>query len=330
MNAGRSLVVGAELDALPASLESLEQGRIGFGHLALIAETQEAVRNHRFDGPTLPESTYLDRAEEQTVFQFQRECTQLRHATDPERFLREHVGGMQDRTLEFQSLGDGSLIIKGWLDAVGGATVRSSLEPLAHRTGAADERLRNRRLADALVEMAHLTLDSGTLPITGGVKPHLTVTAELATLMGISGAPGGELEGAGVVPIATVQRLACDATIRRVVFDAKGAVIDAGRSRRVASPAQVAALRARDRGCVWPRCERTARLTAAHHVDHWAQLGVWGRTDVSNMVLLCHRHHMLVHEGGWQLVRTEDGRWVVVRPPFSMWPDIRGRPRPAA
>jgi hypothetical protein len=32
------------------------------------------------------------------------------------------------------------------------------------------------------------------------------------------------------------------------------------------------------------------------------------------MVLLCHRHHWNVHEGGWQLVKTDEQRILVIPP----------------
>jgi hypothetical protein len=143
------------------------------------------------------------------------------------------------------------------------------------------------------------------------VRPHLQLTASVETVMGLQGAPGGDLEFAGAVPAATVQRLACDASIRRVLLGPASAVIEVGRARRVPSAPAVAALRVRDRGCVWPGCDRPASWTSAHHVLHWGHGGV---SDLPNLVLLCHRHHWSVHEGGWQVVRTE-GREVLAIPP---------------
>lgn len=56
----------------------------------------------------------------------------------------------------------------------------------------------------------------------------------------------------------------------------------------------------RDGGCRFPGCERT-RWLQAHHVEHWAH---GGQTRLANLVLLCHHHHQLVHEGGFALVAT--------------------------
>jgi hypothetical protein len=71
------------------------------------------------------------------------------------------------------------------------------------------------------------------------------------------------------------------------------------------------ALLARDKGCVWPRCDRAATWTAAHHVVHWAN---GGATDLSNLVLLCRRHHWMVHEGGWELTRSKNGEIAALPP----------------
>jgi hypothetical protein len=121
------------------------------------------------------------------------------------------------------------------------------------------------------------------------------------------------MEFAGPVPSATVQRLACDAGVVRVLLDAESAVIDVGRARRTAPPATLRALRIRDDGCVWPGCERSVSWTTAHHVLEWAAHR--GGTNTDTMVLLCYRHHELVHEGGWQIARTEEG--IITVPPLA-------------
>jgi hypothetical protein len=204
----------------------------------------------------------------------------------------------------------GGLAFHGRLDAVGGAAVRVALEPLCRHAGVGDERPRARRLADGLVELALHSLDHGFATDGGASRTHLQLTASVETVRSLSGAPGGDLEFAGVVPAATVQRLACDASIRRVLLGRDSAVIDVGRALRVPSGAGRSALRVRDKGCVWPGCDRPSSWTNAHHVLHW---GHGGETNLDNMVLLCHRHHWSVHEGGWQLVMSE--RRILAVPP---------------
>jgi hypothetical protein len=93
------------------------------------------------------------------------------------------------------------------------------------------------------------------------------------------------------------------------------------------------ALNARDGGCRWPGCDRPASWTEAHHVRTWCR---GGPTLLSNLVLLCHRHHWLAHEGGWQLVQA-DGHVLTIPPAPGIrfdwgepaaWP--RAPDRPAA
>ena len=66
---------------------------------------------------------------------------------------------------------------------------------------------------------------------------------------------------------------------------------------------------------------RPARFAAGHHLVHWAK---GGTTDLDNQVLLCHRHHWMVHEGGWQLIRGEDQALLTVPPPTRFRPFFRG------
>jgi len=68
-------------------------------------------------------------------------------------------------------------------------------------------------------------------------------------------------------------------------------------------------------------------MTAAHHIKHWAQ---GGRTDLSNLLLLCHRHHWMVHEGGWQLVRSEGDALLTIPPRMDLNHRARGPDRARA
>ncbi|MYH53383.1 MAG: HNH endonuclease, partial [Gemmatimonadetes bacterium] len=63
------------------------------------------------------------------------------------------------------------------------------------------------------------------------------------------------------------------------------------------------ALEERDRGCLYPGC--ASRFTEAHHVKHWAD---GGETSLANTILLCRRHHRLVHEGGTRMAIDRDGK----------------------
>lgn len=88
-------------------------------------------------------------------------------------------------------------------------------------------------------------------------------------------------------------------------------VLDAGRAQRLVSPGQRRALAVRDRGCVFPGCDRPPGWCDAHHLQFWSRGGC---SDLPNLVLLCSRHHIFVHDQGWQLTRAPDGT-VTAHPP---------------
>jgi Domain of unknown function (DUF222) len=206
---------------------------------------------------------------------------------------------------------DGSLLISGVLDPEGGAALRTALEPLARRSGAHDDRDRERRLADALVDLSVHALDSGVIPQQGSQRTHLQVTASLETLLGLPGAPAADMEFSLPISSKTVERLACDCSVTRILLGSDSMVIDVGRAKRTISGPARKALNVRDRGCTWPSCERPASWTSGHHVKHW----FYGRTnDPPNLTLLCYRHHWMVHEGNWQIVRGDDGRMLTIPP----------------
>jgi hypothetical protein len=301
-----SVAVGEHLADLARSVEAVESGEIGYAHLTLMARTADALEGSSTAAP-FEETELLEKARQFSVGRLWHFCHHLRHALDPEGFTAEQRRATEERSLKLSPCEDGTLLLEGWLDSVGGAALRSALEPLALPHGDHDERNGERRNADALVEIVTHVEDAGSLP----QRPHLQVTASLDTLRGLAGSPAGDLEYSLPVSAETVQRLACDGTITRVVLAPESVVIDVGRARRVVAGPTRRALAARDGHCRWPRCDRPASWSDAHHVIHWSK---GGETDLSNMVLLCHRHHWMAHEGGWQLVQTAEGEILTVPP----------------
>lgn len=307
--------VGEQLHRLPKSANAVTTGAIGFAHLSVIARTSSAV------AASTPESAFveddlLERARECSAGRLWHYCMRLRHALDPEGVAREQRIAVEERRLQFTVWEDGSLLISGQLDPIGGAALRTAIEPLAQPMGEGDDRCLARRQGDAIVELSLHSLDAGLVPQHASQRPHLQVTTSLETLKGLTGSPAADLEFSSPISTVTVQRLACDASIARVVFGPDSVVVDVGRAARVVSGATRRALNARDQHCQWPGCERTASWSAAHHLVHWVQ---GGATDLSNLILLCHRHHWMVHEGGWKLARADDGRLRAIPPVYDYY-----------
>lgn len=173
-----------------------------------------------------------------------------------------------------------------------------------------DARTPGQRRHDALAELARVVAtDPGLLgskrPVSAA-KAQITVTMDydrLTTRLGDDLSGGGERScggrGYGVdghgTPLtpSTVRRLACDAQLIPAVLAADGAILDWGRAKRLATSDQVTYLRHRDRGCVFPGCDRPPAWCEAHHLDEWDV--DHGPTDVANLALLCGRHHTVVH-----------------------------------
>jgi hypothetical protein len=56
-----------------------------------------------------------------------------------------------------------------------------------------------------------------------------------------------------------------------------------------------------------------------HHLRHWAH---GGPTTLSNLALLCRRHHRAVHEEGFQVARGPDGALRFKRPDGRLLPEV--------
>ncbi|HEY6875859.1 MAG TPA: DUF222 domain-containing protein [Candidatus Dormibacteraeota bacterium] len=314
------MCVGMQAGVISASIDAVIAGEIGFAHLVVIARTAEALRESA-TSKGFDESPLLKRASnEESLTIFNNFCLHYRHAMDPEGYAADELSGIEARKLKLSSNQQGMVHISAWLDPAGAATVRTALEPLARKQGAGDERERARRMADALVEVAARTLDGGSLPTQGTQRPHLQVTTTIETLLGIAGAPAAEMEFSLPISSKTVERLACDCSVTRILLGSDSTVIDVGRAKRVISAPQRKALVARDLHCAWPGCDRHATFSEGHHLLHWIRNGP---TILSNLVLLCYWHHVQVHEGGWQIARSDDGRVLVV-PPQRKFDAARG------
>ncbi len=300
--AGDRICAGRQLARLGQSSSAMANGEIGFGHLALIARTSAAL------GDRLDEAKLLRQARKMSVFRFRNACTHARHAGDPQGFVAEEVEGVEARSLTFTTADDGVVLVQGILDKVGGAAVRTALEPLAKRAGKDDHRDLERRQADALIDLSMRALDNGMVP----QRAHLQITASLETLLGLPGAPAADMEFSLPISAKAVERIACDCAVTRIVLGSDSTVIDVGRAKRTISGPQRKALKVRDCGCTWPGCDRPVSMTEGHHLVHWIQNGPG---DLPNLTLLCYRHHWMVHEGGWQIVRTDEDQVLTIPPP---------------
>jgi|GEM_PF-1545613 len=166
------------------------------------------------------------------------------------------------------------------------------------------------RRADALVLMAESLLTDGAGSRPAGERNHIVVHMDAEVLADPSFPGRSEIENGPALAAESARRLACDASVVRLVEDADGMPLNVGRKSRSIPPAIHRALRARDRGCRFPGC--TARhFVEGHHVHHWAD---GGETSLQNLVQLCQFHHRLVHEGGYSVHVCGHQRFAFTRP----------------
>ena len=280
------LCVGEQLEKLPRVAGALRSGEIGFRATSLICHLSEFVgAKVEFD-----QEQWIGYAREFSIKDMRRLTEHARYVVDPEGASRECEQDYGRRYLCLSELG-AMYKLDAVLDRECGTALKTALETLTKQLGPLDDRSPRQRRADAFKELVVHALDAGTLPRRNGVRPHISVHASLdaGTAELVDGAP---------IPLKTAQRLACDSVMHRVL-SADSMVIDVGRAKRTAQPAQWRALKARHRTCAAPGCERPIGWTQAHHVEFWSR---GGETNARKLLPLCYYHHRLVHEGGWQVV----------------------------
>lgn len=254
------------------------------------------------------EQPLVELAEVMTASQLQRAVGAYRRVT------REEAATQQEgEFISYRWSDDGSLAMRARLAAEDGALVlraleagrealweRGRAETIADAVSRGEEHARPSN-AEALVAMADLALESPEGTRTGGERYQVVVHVDAGTLT--HDADGRcELDDGRQLAAETARRLSCDDSVVEL-HEREGAILSLGRKRRSISPALRRALAARDRRCRFPGCDNH-RYVDGHHVEHWSQ---GGETNLDNLLLLCRRHHRLVHERGYTIELGDDG-----------------------
>ena len=240
---------------------------------------------------------------------------------------RRHAG----RALHVYQDEDGMVMVRGRLEPEVGELLVQALaaarETLYQRARAA-ERTRPadpsgdlstmaQRQADALGLLAETALHRGLDPGAPGDRYQVVVHVDAAVLADPEQPGQSVLEEGSHVSAETSRRLACDASRVVMRHDEAGRVLEVGARTRTIPPTLRRALHHRDHGCRFPGC--TVRFGQGHHLRHWAQ---GGPTTLSNLALLCRRHHRAVHEEGYRVTREPDGALLFRRPDGRALPDL--------
>ena len=295
------------LGHLPETNAAFREGRLSYSKVRALtrmatAETEAAL---------LPVACRTSTEQLELMAKRYKQCERL---DDVQAMLRQ-------RSLNHYWAEDGMLVVHARLSPEQGAIWVKAMEKAErdiqaievneHRAEEDQDSYRARH-ADAVTQV----LEDGLSGCEGtiGDRYQVTVHVSAETLCesergsGASAADGNRAEAPTVengphLHPETVKRLSCDGALVSVLENGAGEVLNVGRKTRVIHPSIRRALKARDGHCQYPGCSQS-RYVDGHHLVHWAD---GGETKLKNLVLLCRRHHRLVHEFGYVVQNTAAG-----------------------
>jgi len=234
------------------------------------------------------------------------------------------VQRQKSRAVHLYQDDDGMVVLRARLTPEVGAVLRQALDAARDRLYAnarvndpeGDPPSLAQQQADALGLIAEAALQHDLDPGASGARYQVVVHVDAMVLADPDQPGQSVLDDGPHVPAGTSQRLACDASRIVMRHDADGRITEVGVRTRTIPASLRRALQRRDHGCRFPGCG--LRYTQGHHIRHWAQ---GGPTKLSNLVLLCRRHHRSVHEEGFQVERLDDGELQFRRPNGWLIPD---------
>jgi hypothetical protein len=311
--AGQLVRIGRALEHLPVLASAFADGAVTAEQVAVIAPVAKESRRTAAlaQGIDLGE---LDRiltceAAERHIQQLSRVVHHYLSRLDPD---GPEPDPTEERSLTLSTFSDGTVVIRGQLDAIGGEKLKTALESIVQADRPkGDRRTRAQQLADAAVQLADNQLASGDLPFLRTVKPNVVVTMRARDLFDPSMAPAAATLGfGGLISAEKARQFACDGNITSVLIDDAGMPLNVRRDKRVVPPHLRKAVELRDEACVFAGCAAPKYWCDVHHLQHWI---FGGETSLENSALLCERHHTKVHHGFW-VEREPGGRWRTFRP----------------
>jgi hypothetical protein len=279
-------------EGMPRTKKAFSSGELSYArvrHLAkgAVAHPEAFLTN---------EEELLSSVRESSPVEVRKAVEAWSHGLDEEAALRQANHRYRRRRLDLSVTPAGMTRLEGELDPEGaqvGAAIRSLAEEAARTATPEDPTTSAQRRADALVEICreHLGGDGAG---AGRSPVQLSVIVDLARLEGGEGR--AEFEDGEPMAAETARRLACDASVSRVIVRGVSQPLDVGRATRAPPAAVRRAVALRDRGCRFAGCDRPNSWCDSHHLDHWVR--DLGPTATDNLVMLCRAHHRMVHEGG--------------------------------
>ena len=331
------------LESLPAVRNAVESGKISVTNARVLADASEKTSAEQVerDGDLLEKAAVL------SPEQFAREAGRWaaqRQADDGEEMYRRQRAR---RRLSFWDGDDGMVHLRGELDPVTAAKVHKRFLQEAERlrrvdlhSPGSDKRSLNQRMADALDTLtSHRSIyssagsDRSEADQAGGVdggrcgcgsRPSADIT--IVQHLSADGTKAfAEVAGGGVIPPSVLEEHFCNAQIKGVVFSSEGVPLWHGYTKRLATKAQMSALRALYGAC--GGCGADMWICDGHHRRPVSQ---GGRTDIDNLMLLCWFCHKKVHRHGWRVVPDGRGLYTIAPPERIRYGPARAPDSPTA
>lgn len=312
---------GGFLNEHPAWALALSEGRITIEHVSRMRRVvgASAERTTLFAETS---DDFLTMATSLTPSHLAQGARALFEAMDPDAADKRARREFQRRQVKLNHTLDGWLL-SGWLPDLYGAELAAALNAEMERSRRASDSASEptpARRADALLELARGHL-SGQ-PASARAKARILVQIPVDRLLSPGRPPracrgssgdlldlaacwtSGNGPGHGDLAPTTVRQLTCDTAVARLLLGPDSQPLDIGRDAYSVPAAMRAALIARDGGCRFPNCDRPPGWADAHHIQHWAD---GGATALHNLILLCRKHHTVIHhDHRWQIHTSPD------------------------
>ena len=316
--AGERVRVARALPNVPLIHEAFRAGKLSYSKVRALTRVATATTEERLltvsQGMTAEQTEHL---------------VQAWRRVDRNAENQQAVQRQKSRSLQVYQDDDGMVVIRGRLTPETGAVVRQALAAACDRLYAkarvndpeGDPPSLGQQQADALGMIAEAALHHDLDPGAPGERYQVVLHVDAPVLADPERPGQSVLEHGANLSAESARRLACDASRVMMRHDPDGRITEVGARTRTIPPALRRALQHRDRGCRFPGCG--LRFTHGHHIRHWA---AGGPTKLSNLVLLCRRHHRSVHEDGFQVTRLGSGELQFRRPDGRVLPNAPALP----
>jgi hypothetical protein len=297
---------GRRLGESPQARRSMEQGRLRPEHAAVITETLRWLEG---DVREQLEEELVEAASRLDAVAFGRLARQRLAEVDQSAAVDAVNRRHARRSAKLVQRPDGMVDIYARLSGLEAELAATAIHAFRRPDAAGEHRTPEQATADALIDIFNVALRSREAPTQHGERPHVTITLAADDLEQGTGVGTGVFTGP--MPTGEVRRLLRDAKLTWIVVDPVGVPRSVSEGRNVVRSAIWRALLVRDGGCRWPGCDAPPSWCDIAHAEVPDRNG--GPRVLSNVALLCRRHHRQVDLGKWTMrIRGPD---VIFDPP---------------